>query len=136
LSTKRITGQSEQPSLACGLCGVLGKRVSAQTISSQLRQECVGRIQPGAYRFCDSTDCDAVYYLPETMSVFVRAELELRVGQKETEDPIQVCYCFGYFRSDIEKDVVETGDTEIPQVIKARTKAGECSCETSNPGGG
>ena len=62
--------------------------------------------------------------------------LSVRVGFKETEDPIPLCYCFGYDRKAVRDDVRQTGDTEIQKSITQRTKAGECRCEETNPSGG
>ena len=60
----------------------------------------------------------------------------MRVGIKETEDPIPLCYCFGYDRKAVRDDVRRTGDTDILRTITQRVKAGECRCEETNPSGG
>jgi hypothetical protein len=59
----------------------------------------------------------------------------VRVGLKEAADPIQVCYCFGFFRADVRAELEATGRCTIADRIDARIKAGECSCEIRNPSG-
>jgi hypothetical protein len=45
----------------------------------------------------------------------------------------QICFCFGYSESDLEKDVREHGRSLIMAKILAEKKAGGCQCETKNP---
>jgi hypothetical protein len=50
---------------------------------------------------------------------FRKPDLKVRVGIKEREDPIPLCYCFGYTRADVRRDIEASGTTEIPDRIKA-----------------
>ena len=59
----------------------------------------------------------------------------MRVGVKETADPIPVCYCFGFTRGDIHDEIAETGGSTIAERISAEVKAGNCACEVKNPSG-
>jgi hypothetical protein len=59
----------------------------------------------------------------------------VRVGAKETADPIPVCYCFGFTRKDIEDEIVETGRSTVADRIKTEVNAGNCACEVRNPSG-
>ena len=45
----------------------------------------------------------------------------------------QVCFCFGYYESDLEKDIREQGKSLIMEKIMEKKKAGGCQCETKNP---
>ncbi len=62
--------------------------------------------------------------------------LTVRVGIKETDDPIPLCYCFGYDRKAVRDDIRLQNDTDILSVITDRVRAGECRCEETNPSGG
>ena len=53
----------------------------------------------------------------------------------ETEDPMPLCYCFGYDRKAVRDDIRRIGDTDIQRTITERVKAGECRCEETNPSG-
>ncbi len=46
-----------------------------------------------------------------------------------------VCYCFGYSREDIERDVLANGRSLIMEKIVAAKKYGSCQCNTKNPRG-
>src|SRR5216683_1963517 len=62
-------------------------------------------------------------------------DLMVRVGSKETADPIPVCYCFGFTRKDIQREIAETGHSTIANRISEEVKAGNCACEVKNPSG-
>jgi len=62
--------------------------------------------------------------------------LIIRVGIKETDAPIPLCYCFGYDRKAVHDDIRCNGKTDIQKIITQRVKAGECRCEETNPSGG
>ena len=51
----------------------------------------------------------------------------MRVGIKETEDPVPLCYCFGYDCKAVRDDVRRTAHTDIQSKSTQRVKAGECS---------
>ncbi len=46
-----------------------------------------------------------------------------------------VCYCFGYTKADIERDLLRNGRSLIMEKIMAEKKAGVCDCATKNPKG-
>jgi len=88
------------------------------------------------YYFCEAADCDVVYFAFDTQApMFRRADLFVRVGSKEMVDPIPVCYCFGFTRADIQREIAETGDSTVANRISAEVKAGNCACEVKNPSG-
>lgn len=76
-----------------------------------------------------------MYFFPETDIMIDKAELTVRVGLKETEEPITVCYCFQHTKSDIELDFAENGRSTIEQDIRQKVKTKQCSCEIMNPKG-
>lgn len=88
------------------------------------------------YYFCDASECDVVYVSALGDHLITKDQLTVRVGIKEREDPIPLCYCFGFDRKSVRDDVSRTGDTDIQRVITARVRAGECRCEDTNPSGG
>jgi hypothetical protein len=91
---------------------------------------------PTEYYFCDSVDCDVIYFPSNPAApLFRRADLLVRVGIKEAEDPIPVCYCFGFTRKDIADEIERTGRSTVVGKIKAEVKAGNCACEVKNPSG-
>jgi hypothetical protein len=121
--------------MACPVSGARSKQVDMLTVSSLVRQLPLG-MPNTEYYFCEAADCDVVYFPFEAQApLFRRADLLVRVGSKETEDPIPVCYCFGFTRADIQKEITETGDSTVANRISAEVKAGNCACEVKNPSG-
>jgi hypothetical protein len=67
--------------------------------------------------------------------IFRKPDVKVRIGLKEQEDPVPLCYCFDYARADVWRDIEEHGRTEIPARIKAEVQRGFCACEVKNPAG-
>ncbi len=120
----------------CPMNGQRTKPVGRRTVESLTKPEARRALTPQPYYFCDAPDCDTVYVSALGDHVVTKDMLSVRVGIKETEDPIPLCYCFGYDRQLVWDDIRRNGDTEIQSVITQRVKAGECRCEETNPSGG
>ncbi len=121
--------------LPCPVNGTRSKQVEMLTVKSLVRTLPL-EMPNTQYYFCDASDCDVVYFASESDApIFRREDLLVRVGAKETADPIPVCYCFEFTRTEIQREVVETGRSTILDRIKTEVKAGNCSCEVKNPSG-
>ena len=112
------------------------KSVGRKTVESLVKPEAREALTPQPYYFCDAPDCDTVYVSALGDHFVTKDMLTVRVGMKETEDPIRLCYCFGYDRQAVRDDIRRHGDTDIQRLITQRVKAGECRCEETNPSGG
>jgi copper chaperone CopZ len=120
----------------CPACSTKARKVALLTVRALVKPELADRVREEPYRFCESPDCDVVYFSEKDPGCrFVRSDLRVRVGQKETEPPIQVCYCFDWTTDDIERELRLTGTTTIPDRIKQKVQQGFCHCETMNPQG-
>ena len=126
--------QSGNESHACAQCGEAGRPVTRQTILLMLKSELFGKAGVNDYRFCHSPECRVVYF-NDAGEFFTTADLRARVGLKESEDPIPLCYCFGFDESHIREEIERDGQTTIPQRISALIKQGLCACESRNPSG-
>ena len=115
----------------CPECAQKGKPVSTLTVKSLAREH--RRVLPGSYFFCRMPDCDVVYF--SGAARFGKRDVKVRVGVKERQDPIPLCYCFDYTRADIRQDIESQGATDILERIKAEVKAGFCACAAKNPSG-
>lgn len=118
---------------ACPECGREGKVVERITLESLLREP--ERIGNQPYWFCANPECPVVYFSDARDSIFHKADLKVRVGIKEKKDPIPLCYCFGWERARIWKEIKETGRSTAVEAITKEVKAGRCFCERSNPQG-
>jgi hypothetical protein len=99
-----------------------------------LKPELFDRAGEGNYRFCAAPDCRVVYF-SDAGQTFTTADLRVRVGLKEREDPIPLCYCFGFDESHIREEIERDGQTTIPQRISTLIKQRLCACEARNPSG-
>ena len=129
-----IPHPGERPT--CPMNGQVTKPVGRKTVESLVNPEAWEALTPQPYYFCDAPDCDSVYISALGDHLVTKDLLTVRVGIKETEDPIPLCYCFGYDRLAVRDDVRRHGDTDIQRLITQRVKAGECRCEETNPSGG
>ncbi len=120
----------------CPINGHVTRPVSRKTLESLLKPEAKGNLRSEPYYFCDGADCDAVYVSALGDHIVRKDQLLVRVGAKEKDDPIPLCYCFGFDRRAVRDDVKAMGRTEIPEAITRRIRAGECRCEEANPSGG
>lgn len=91
-------------------------------------------VETGSFSFCRTATCDVVYF-NERGTVLTKAEVRQRVGLKETEDPVPICYCFGFTEAMAVEEIRATGKCAIAQRITAEVKAGNCACEIRNPQG-
>ena len=128
-------GADTDPQCAAGICPACATKatpVSTLTVKSLVRDHT--RVSKGStYWFCRTPNCEVVYF--SGGMVFRKADVKVRVGFKECEDPIPLCYCFGYDREDVRRDIEASGTSKIPERIKAEIQAGFCACEVKNPSG-
>ncbi len=119
----------------CPMNGKPTKPVGRITVEALVKPEIKAHLLPQPYYFCHDPDCDTIYVSEGGDHLITKDMLTVRVGIKETEDPIPLCYCFGYERADIREDIRLKNDTDIETIIRQRVKAKECWCEEANPSG-
>jgi copper chaperone CopZ len=124
---------SSEPSNLCPQCGHKGSKVGRITLESLLKPEPATRISDAQYRFCDSIDCDTVYFADDG-TTHSKNDLAVRVGVKEHSSPRHVCYCFDHTIEKINSEVFETGKSTVLDDIKERMKEA-CWCDTKSPKG-
>jgi len=118
----------------CQRCGQPGQAVALQTLKHQVKPEHLETVETGSFNFCRTATCDVVYF-NDSGIVLTKADVRQRIGLKETEDPVPVCYCFGFTETMVREEIRATGHCTIPQRITAEVKAGNCACEIRNPQG-
>ncbi len=110
----------------CPGCAAECADVSARTVDHHVKAPWRRNSSAEAFFFCDNPDCDVVY-LGDGGTVISRSDLRSPVGA-EAYDAL-LCHCFGVSRADFAEN------PSIRDFVLAKTKAGLCSCETSNPSG-
>ena len=120
----------------CKECGNKGKSVKEITLRSLVKESKLKIIKnfEGFY-FCETPTCQVVYFSNSQQVYLYKVDIKVRVGIKETEDPIPVCYCFGWTRDRIFDQIKQLGYSNAVQEISAKVKSGECACEIKNPSG-
>lgn len=120
---------------ACPACGVNGHPVKELTLTSLLNSEAKTRVKSGRkWRFCTTKSCNTAYYADISEEIFVKNDLVVRIGIKESDAPRHVCYCFDHTIEEIEEQIRKTGKTEVLDDIKKRMQKA-CWCETKSPMG-
>jgi Zinc binding domain len=116
----------------CPVCHVMGLPLPTLTVKSLVRDHMRVDAASG-YSFCRAPGCDVVYF--SFVVTFYKADLKVRVGIKESADPIPLCYCFDYEMRMLKNDVRATGKSPIPDRIKSEVQSGYCACNVKNPSG-
>jgi Zinc binding domain len=124
-----------EATVMCPHDGSLCRPVPRVTVQTIVRREHKDKLAATRYYFCDAPDCDAVYVAANSDQAITKGQLRVRVGIKEKQDPIPLCYCFDIDKKAIRDDLRAKSRTDIPKIIAARVKAGECRCEFTNPSG-
>lgn len=120
--------------LLCRQCSREGQSVDRTTIGALLKPESLSQVNGSQYVFCETPSCPAVYYAADGTE-FEKNQVLVRVGLKETEDPVTVCYCFRVTERMIHEEIQRTGRSSASARIRAEVKEGNCRCEVENPSG-
>lgn len=117
----------------CPTCGNKGRTVQPLTVRSLLTDEVVGLVAEAEYRFCESRDCDVVYFADGQS--FTKSDLNVPVGVKEMIGERPLCYCFGHSVASIKDELRTNGRSDALADIRQKMKDPGCRCETENPSG-
>ena len=150
-------GATTQTRLVCPSCGAKGKRVGLATLRALLKEEfacefaggeqasCDAKSNGGpgcsplggdaGWRFCDSRECDVVYFSETSDRTFLKSHLRVAVGVKERTGDRPLCYCFGHSVASIKEELRTKGRCDALADIGAKMKDSGCRCETENPSG-
>jgi hypothetical protein len=118
----------------CPSCDEPGRPVGVVTLNHMVRPEFLEVMNKPGFLFCRTPHCPVVYFHPGGESL-KKSDLRVRVGLKETVDPVPVCYCFGFTKRMLLEEIQASGRTTIPQRIAAEVEAEHCACEVRNPQG-
>jgi hypothetical protein len=112
-----------------------GKPVQLITLKSLLVPVALEQLNPAsAYTFCSSPNCPIVYF-SEQGQTFTTADLTVSVFQKNVNEDVPVCYCFGWSRQRIREELNQSGESNAVDMITTHIKAKRCGCEVNNPQG-
>jgi len=131
------SGEVESGSLipASEKCLGQGRPVTRKTVMLMLKPDLLDQAMTGKFSFCSARDCPVVYFEDQGNRSFTVDDLRTRVGLKAKEDPIPLCYCFGFDKSHMREEISQTGETTIPETISRLIREGLCACDARNPSG-
>ena len=129
------TGDELGETNRCRSCNGQSRPVSRRTVLLMLKPKLLERAMHGNYSFCSARDCSIVYFEDKGSQQFTVDDLRIRVGLKVTEDPIPLCYCFGFDENHMRNEIERTGNTSIPEKVSKLIREGLCACEARNPSG-
>jgi hypothetical protein len=131
-----VSGEaSESVTHGCRNCGGQRRPVSRKTVLLMLKPELLEQAMTGTYGFCLARDCPVVYFEDQGSHRFTIDDLRIRVGLKTKEDPIPLCYCFGFDESHIRDEIFLMGNSTVQERISRLIREGLCACEARNPSG-
>lgn len=135
LRVSETAEETLRENLHCRTCGRKGKAVSRKTVLLMVKPEFLEQAMRGRYTFCQSWDCNIVYFQIDGNNRFTVADLRIRIGLKIKDDPAPLCYCFGFDESHLRDEIAQSGGTTIPGKISHLIGEGLCACESRNPSG-
>ncbi|VAX30341.1 MerF [hydrothermal vent metagenome] len=112
-----------------------GQSVDPETLRNLIKKERGHEIKDTGYYFCKAPDCDTVYFHPKSGQTFEKSDIKVRVGLKETDDPVWVCYCFDISKRMIAEEIENTGLSASGDRIRKEVADKNCECEIKNPSG-
>lgn len=119
----------------CPHCDRKGRAVDPLTVKALLQPAALARLENAPYSFCPTPSCPVVYFATKGESLYHTGDLKVRIGVKDTEDPVPICYCFGHTRTSAWKEIQLSGRSTVLQAITEHVQAGRCACEVNNPSG-
>ena len=119
----------------CSSCNGQGRPVSRKTVLLMLKPGLLERAMQGNYSFCSERDCSIVYFEAKGSQQFTVDDLRIRVGLKVNDDPIPLCYCFGFDEKHMRDEIEGSGNTSVPEKISRLIREGLCACDDRNPSG-
>ena len=133
-----------QTRLVCPSCGTKGRRVGLATLRALLKEEFVREFSGGeqascdaksngdpgcsplggdtGWRFCDSLECDVVYFSETSDRTFLKCHLHVPVGVKEKAGDRPLCYCFGHSVATITSDAATV--SQLSTGLSTRSSCG------------
>jgi copper chaperone CopZ len=102
---------------------------------SNCEAPCTSSKETTGWRFCDTKNCDVVYFSEEGDTTFTNSQLRVAVGVKETAGDRPLCYCFGHSVASIKEELRAKGRSDALDDIRAKMTTPGCRCETENPSG-
>ncbi len=118
---------------ACPRCKREGLEVEKMTVANHAKESC-WPLGDEAFSFCDTPDCEVVYFTVSGGRVLERADVKTRVTFKEKVEPRPLCYCKQVTEEDVMR-AIENGASTFEEVRAVTGIGGGGQCKVTNPAG-
>lgn len=132
LTTKKNKDTTSKP--VCPACQSELSTVDIKTVKHWLKASFIQEVPEESFYFCSVANCSVVYF-SEKGTTYKKEDVRARIGVKEKNAPIPVCYCFGVTEDMIKKGLNGTGKNGFSKWISVEIKKGNCACDIRNPSG-
>jgi hypothetical protein len=111
----------------CPLCKKRGTAVEQHTVIHHVKD--ISKIGSSIYYYCNSSDCDMVYYNKNEQFTtnMINKEIGFKDGSSETAT---ICFCFNYLKSELYKpSIIEKIDIRVGSYgsrCDIRSPSGKC----------
>jgi len=118
----------------CPTCGAQAKSVLAKTLNALLKAQTKEKLDSlEGFSLCKTSTCKVVYFGEN--EVLTQEDVSVSVGFKDDAKVKNYCYCFGWTKDRILKDIKENAKSNAIADIQSKMKSVGCSCEVKNPSG-
>jgi hypothetical protein len=131
--TAKETPPVTRATTSCPGCGQAGQHVPLKTLRHHVKPTNFCELETGSFYFCPSAKCD-VFYFNKSGTILRETDVRQPIGSEESGDTV-FCYCFGFTKAMVLREIRATGRCTIPQQIALEVKAGNCACSIFNPQG-
>ncbi len=134
---RAISENSSKREQICKVCGrEASNPVRRITMDSLVKDEFKEFITDDKFYFCSTFMCPVVYFKNDPDVYFTKETVKVRVGIKEANPPITVCYCLNVDEQTILNEIVVKRCCDSIEKIKEYTKARTGrECHIKNPSG-
>jgi bacterioferritin-associated ferredoxin len=118
---------------ACPLCKNEGLEVEKITVANHAKESC-WPLGEENYSFCESPDCEVIYFTGSGSRTLKKGDVKTRVTFKEKSSPRPLCYCKQVTEEDVVR-AIDNGAKTFEQVRQATNIGGGGHCKITNPAG-
>jgi len=130
------SSEKERERSPCPQCQASGQPIDRVTPRHTLKKEFRDTIgDDNNYHFCETPDCNTVYFSSDGLQHFTTEQLINRVTSKDSSPETPLCYCYKITKGDALKEYQASGESTVIQQIEQKMTEKPCFCDKSNPRG-
>ncbi|MCW8827370.1 MAG: hypothetical protein OQK78_13205 [Gammaproteobacteria bacterium] len=121
---------------SCPACAKRGIQIDNITPRHTLKREFREEIATANhYYFCETADCNTVYFSEDGKQSFTTEQLINPVTCKSTSPETPLCYCYKITKGDVIDEYQRSGESSVIEQIEQKMADKPCFCDKSNPRG-